>query len=69
MKPAIITIESEPDGSLVHTMEVEHVLGDVCIYEVIVQDGLPPREKLLFLPGEHAEAVARAILRAAGGEG
>jgi hypothetical protein len=66
MKPTIITLEAEPDGSFVHTIEVIHDDDTVYVQECLGEDGMPFSLRAIFIPVKHAEVVARAILRAAG---
>jgi hypothetical protein len=64
-----ITIESEPDGSLVHTLEIECDGKVVYLYDRTEEHDMPTNLRVIEIPTYAAEAVARAILRAAGVEG
>lgn len=64
MTPARVTIESEPDLSLLRTIEIEADSDTVYVFDRLEEIGRPTEMHIIAIPGEHAEAVARAILQA-----
>jgi hypothetical protein len=61
-----ITIECEPDGSFVRTIEVESDGETVYIYNRLTEDGMSHPLHVMGIPVEHSAVIARAIFRAAG---
>lgn len=64
MTPARVTIESEPDLSLLRTIEIEADSDTVYLFDRTEEIGRPDDLRVIAFPGEHAEAVARAIMQA-----